>query len=135
MTSTYYSENTLAITANAIATGLSIIGSLWMSYWCLKSSPRKSVTPKLILGIALSDFFYAVSNVMTPFDEDFSGVQFCVVEGFLRQTGRMLTASFAACTAALCYKSSLITQPFDQERFYKATYLICISLSLVLSIP
>jgi len=92
--------------ANLLATILSIIGSVWMSYSCFKTRPPRSDTLKLILFIALSDVLYAVANLIsnTSLEEN---VIVCNMEGFLREFFLVMSVCLAASMAALCYQKSI----------------------------
>jgi len=112
---------------NLVSTGLSLAGSTTMISLCFKTK-NKTVAWKLIIAIALSDFFYSISNLMSVFENDDNGL-FCHTEAFIRKFSYIYSIFWVTCTAILCYKTSKLFNYFDQQKFFNRAavtgFLIC----------
>jgi len=109
---------------NGFATILSLFGSLFMVWSCLKTPAPRSVSLKLILALALSDLIYSVSNIMSQFDDVDSVDLFCIIESVFRMNGYLLSIYFTTTIAVLCYKTSKYGIAFNQERFFRIAVVI-----------
>jgi len=107
---------------NGIATILSLLGSLYMVYSCIRTPAPRSVALKLILALALSDLIYSISNVMSQFDEDIVDL-FCIAEAILRMNGYLLSIYFTTTIAMLCYQTSKHGLSFNQEKFFRSAII------------
>jgi len=97
-------NRTILYSINALATLLSLAGSLWMTYFCMKTSSR-TLSPKLILGIAVSDLLYSIANVMSIFEDKDGEVvdDMCRIEAVIRFYSLKLTLFFSMLITILCY--------------------------------
>ena len=93
---------------NMVATVLSLAGSLWMTYFCLKVTGSQTLSAKLVLGIAVSDLFYTITNIMSLFQSQDKAIvgDFCRAEGVFRYYSLKFTLFFAALIAIVCYSAS-----------------------------
>jgi len=119
----FYTYSQYLITLNIVVTSLSLLSSFTMSLFCFKSPVRHTVCLKLILGIALADFFYSISNVFSFFDNSTEAI--CVIESILRLCSYQFSLIFATSIAILCYKASTPHFIFDQRGFFKAIIALC----------
>ena len=117
---------------NLVITIPSILGSLLMSYFCLKSvSVNTSI--KLILALGTSDFFYSANNLtflLNYTEED----PLCKIEGFLREMFFKLSICTATSIAILHYKLINVNPQFNRDRFVLKSILIGFILSLGVSL-
>ena len=93
---------------NMTATLLSLFGSIWMTYFCLKVSGTQPLSSKLVLGIALSDLFYSITNIMSIFEAQDKNIidDMCRVEAIVRFYSLKLTLFFSTLIAIACYTAS-----------------------------
>lgn len=98
---------------------ISLISSLVLCYFCLRIPSPKTVSVKFILLLAMSDFFYSVSNILSYYltNED-NDLQLCYIQGAMRNASFILTSFFSACTAIVSYKSSLPKGRFNLNLFF-----------------
>ena len=111
----------------------SLIGSSWMTIFCLRTERPRPVSLQIILAIALSDFIYSIANVMSYFESHFDN-SYCITEGFFRQFSYMSTIFWTSCTALLCYKTSLSERKFNQQLFLKRCFKSFIVIIVFLNI-
>jgi len=129
-------HGTLLFNANNIATALSFAGSIFMIYHCLKTSAPRSVTMKLILSIAIADFLYSISNLMSAFQGPSGVTPFCYLEAGIRAFTYVLSIFFASCLGILCYKTVVKGMDFNQELFFKRSlYVGVVYCALQLILP
>ena len=133
MNTSQYSDDTRALwICNCIATTLSILGSIWTCYYCLKIRSSGNITLKLIIAITMSDFLYTIANFMSIFQTG-SDTFFCKLEAPIREVSLRLTLFFSTCLAILIYKSSKFGSDFDQEIYIKRIITIGIGIFVYLS--
>ena len=113
---------------NLIATVPSIIGSLIMFYFCLRSISQNT-SIKLILALAISDFFYSANNLMTVLNSPEDSVA-CKVEAFSKGLFLQLTIWIATSISILHYKLIAADPNFKRSRFV----FICIMSGVVISL-
>jgi len=122
---------------NIFATTLSVVGSLFMCFCCIKAPSPRNVSLKLISVIAASDLVYSITNILSAFQDPDSSVvsPLCVVEGFLRFWTFEFSLFFASCISILCYKTCSFNTTFNQEAFFKKCVsigtLLCLGLGLL----
>jgi len=110
---------------NRISSGFSLLGSLWMTYFCLRTSSPRSVSLNIILAIAISDLAYSISNIMSEFERNTTIADaYCVVEGIMRQSSVVSSIYWTMCTAILCYKSSKYISSFSQNAFFRNALIV-----------
>ena len=126
------SYTTLLQILNLIATILSFIRTIVMSYYCIINLSTNS-SIKLILALALSDFFYTVSNVMMPFDID-DGSTECVIEGLIRDFFFKFSMCLAVAIAIFHYKIITAKTPFDKTPFIVKSILASLLISLIITL-
>lgn len=120
---------TLLKDLNFIAVGLSFLGSLYIIYHCFKTKASLPASSKFILAIAITDFFYSVSNLMSGFQSKAENQKpeqiapFCQWEAIIRFSSFKLTLLYATCIAISCYKSSQIGKRFDQDQFFRKSLI------------
>ena len=113
-----------------VATSLSLFGSIFMSFHCLKSSfPATSI--KLIFALAIADFFYSVANLMAKFEEVTSNL-YCEVEAIIRGMSLFLSIFFATSTAMVCYRPVLAQDKSVQSPFFCTAVSLGLVASLIL---
>jgi len=93
-----------------------------MTYHCFNTK-NKTIALKLIFAVALSDFFYSISNILTAFENEENNT-ICQVDAFLRQVSVCASIFWVTCTAIICYKSSTSWRLFNQNRFFKQALVI-----------
>ncbi len=103
---------------NAVTTVISILGSLWTCYFCLKVKSSQNYSMKFILAITIADFIYSLSNLMSIF-EDTDWVRLCQLESIVRECSLQFTLFFSTCFALLCYKCTKFGSRYDQSSFFK----------------
>ncbi len=118
---------------NIVATTLSIFGSVVMAYFCYQSMGTNSVALKFIFAIAIADFFYAMANVMSAFEDDTNGI-LCHTEAFIRQIFYQLCIYLTAGTSLLCYRTVAFGKSFNQERFFWSTVYVATGIGLFFNI-
>jgi len=123
-------------TLNFIAVGLSFLGSGYMIYSCVTPKGSMSASTKFILAIAITDFFYTISNLMSGLQEKASeSVQpLCQWEAVLRFLSFKLTLLFASCIAISCYKGTKLGKRFDQDRFFKNSLIAGVFVAIYLGV-
>jgi len=114
---------------NCVATLLSLTGSLWMSYYCFKSLKFRNISIQFILAIAISDFLFSISNIMSSFEGQ-SMTIFCQIEAYLRQGSFFASIFFSTCTAVFCYQTLKHAEKFNQTSFFKKALIFGIILLL-----
>ncbi|RZK13863.1 MAG: hypothetical protein EOO43_17235 [Flavobacterium sp.] len=110
---------------NCVGTGLSIIGTIWSGHYFIKIGGYRNTSLMLIMLIMLSDFFYAVSNILTIFDGPAPERRaICYADAFIRTWSYTLTLFFATCLSIFCYKSVNNAGKFDDKRFLRNCVII-----------
>ena len=100
-----------------IATLLSLFGSLWMLMSGLKIRPPRSLSLKLILSIAFSDFMYSIANLMSNFEHK-TGHVLCETEAIIRQCSFFLSIYFSTCTAIASYYAAFPRRRINKSRSF-----------------
>jgi len=114
---------------NLVASTLSLGASGIMTYHCFKTK-NKTIALKLILAIALSDFIYSISNILTAFETEENNA-LCKIDAIIRQFSVMSSIFWVTCTAIICYKTSKTWRLFNQARFLRRAIIIGTFLSIV----
>ena len=130
MISTSIDNDMLLQILNLIVTIPSLIGCLMMGYVCYKNISITTCT-KLLLALAISDFLYSISNVMSLisiFDSDENRLS-CKVEGFLRDFFQKFSICLVTSMAILHYKILIANERSQNSR----TVTICIVVGLVIA--
>lgn len=118
---------------NLVAGVLAFVGSALMSWFCLRIPGKWSVSMKLLLAIAFTDLFGAISNLMSAFDTQTQSTNaFCYIEAILRESSFILTVLWASCIAILCYKIARPNGFINQNKFFKGAILTGIVICLAL---
>jgi hypothetical protein len=127
--------------SNIVATGLSVLGSIWMTCAYFNAPSPRTTALKLILGIAFADLFYSVANIISAIPKTEDVNTYCQVEGFLREFSAFMSIFLATSTAILCYKEShgrlnmnRSSKFFSQTRFLFKSFGICGIASLALAV-
>jgi len=131
-----YPNFTLLWSIDFVATLLSIFGSLWMIISCLRMPSPKSLSLKLILAIACSDFMYSLANVFSNFQQE-TGMGFCKVEAVIRQCAFVLSIYFSTCTAIASYNAAYPRRQLNKATsfFFVAVifgFLLCILMVFIM---
>jgi len=117
-----------------IASGLSLISSLVLFYLCLRVPSPKTTSVKFILALAVADFFYSLSNILSNFlINGSSDNTLCFIQGAMRHSSFILSVFFSAGVARVSYLSAL---PKEHSRL--STYFIitvCCGLVMFVVIP
>ena len=125
MNETLERDNFILQILNLVATILSLIGSLVMTYYCFKNRDL-SISIKLILALAVSDFLFSAGNFMAVFSPTPDSAT-CQVEGFFREFFPKLSVCIATSIAILHYKIIEANPNFNKNRFrgrvYRSIYL------------
>jgi len=132
-------DATLMKDLNIIISFFSLIGSIWMSYFCLSSQRIKSVLYQFIFSIALTDVVFSLVNFLSLFQAfNQSPVEpLCKIEAILRFWCWRFSIVFPAAIAFLCYKNSsdeFAQDNFDQNKFFKQILVIFSVICLVMSL-
>ena len=122
-------EGLLLYIANLAVTVLSLCGSLWTCYFCIKAGPGKNTSLKYIVSITCADLLYTLTNLMSAF-EDESWEKLCFTESVLREFSLQLTLFFSSCLAILCYKVTKYGAKFDQQKFFKGSLILAAVVSI-----
>ena len=118
--------------SNLIATVPSLIGSFIVCYYCLEGISANAVT-RLIFILAVSDFFYSLTNLSTILD--YSEDSFaCMVEAVSRQFFFGLAVWIAASIAVFHYRMFNLDPGFKKFQFVKASVISGTLVSLILSL-
>jgi len=123
-------------TLNFIAVGLSFLGSAYMIYSCMTTKGPMSASTKFILAIAITDFFYTISNLLSGLQEKASEpVQsLCRWEAIVRFLAFKLTLLFATCIAISCYQGTKFGKRFDQDRFFRKSLIAGVFVAVYLGV-
>ncbi len=116
-----------------VATLLSLCGSLWMIVSGLKIRPPRSLSLKLILSIAFSDFMYSVANLLSNF-ENKTGKEWCHAEAVLRQCSFFLSIYFSTCTAIASYYAAFPRRRINKSRSFYFIAVVFGILSCILMV-
>jgi len=112
------------------ATSLSLFGSLFMCYHCIKASAA-SISIKLIFALAIADFFYSIANLMAKFEEVTDNI-FCQTEAIMRGMSLFLSIFFATSTALVCYRPILTRDNSIKSLFFCKVVGLGLGISLIL---
>jgi len=137
-------HNIWVFVSNIFATGLSLIGCIWVikSYSRVSRPRRNNMTVNIVLSIGGADFFYSCSNMLSTFaylfqNEDPRGF-FCQFEGILRQASLVMSMTMAISMAIFAYKetkSACEKSVFNGQVFFRkavwVSALLCITLALM----
>jgi len=99
-----------------IATTLSVMGSLWMIFSCIKKLSVPNLSLKIILAIAISDFCYSMGNVFTNFEKS-DTVNLCHAEAYLRHYSFLFTIMLASLAAVIPHYNKHFEQRSSQNIF------------------
>ena len=124
-------NSSLLLTLNLIVTILSLIGSAWMTFYCCRTQ-RKNVSIKLILVLAIADFVYSISNLLSTFEGDDVNLT-CRVEAFVREASYSLS-TFMTCSIVI-YCVIFLDKGSDihDQKYFKSALTISIMLSFALA--
>jgi len=115
----------LLFNLHCIGTALSLIGSLWAIYFCLRSRGFKKIHLRFVFAIILSDFFYAISNLLAIFDGPKPKVNtICASDAFIRVWSFTLILYFATCLTILCFKRVKYGADFNQGLYFRRCVII-----------
>ena len=118
---------------NISITGLSLLSSSWMILRCSGKELAKSISLKVFLSIAVSDFIYSTSNVIATF-ENGTNETLCSTEALIRRIFMTCSMFWITFTAILSYKASALHSASKQTAFFEKACLINILASLTMSI-
>lgn len=116
------------------ATIISLIGSLFMCYLCMKVPSPKTISVKFIFAIAIADLFYTIANIMSNFEKLGRTILLCVAEANIRQSSFVLSIFFATCTAIVSYKAALPHSTFNRGRFFKLSVIVAPSVYIFITL-
>jgi len=117
---------------NIFTTILSILGSIWTTYFCLKLRSSQNYSMKLILAITIADFVYSIINFISIFENN-TWDKACAVQSLLREWSLQMTLFFSTCLALLCYKCAKYGSRYDQALFFRKCVIIGIFIYLWLN--
>ena len=117
---------------NLIATVPSILGSFIMFCFCLRSISQNT-SVKLILALAISDFFYSANNLMTVLKSPEDSVA-CKIEAFSKGFFLQLTIWIATSISILHYKLLAADPNFRRNRFVFISIASGVIISLTLAL-
>jgi len=107
---------------HCIGTTLSILGTSWVVFYCIKSKAYRRVHLRLVFALTLSDFFYAVANVLAIFDPPAPKVNVnCTADAFIRVCSFTMIQLFATALTVLCYLKVKYGRAFNQSAFFNRT--------------
>ena len=120
---------------NGIATALSILGELFMivSYFSIPS--LRTFSMKLIVSLAVADFFYSISNIFSFFNDN---QLVCITEGFVRQTATISTIVWVVLITHTSYTqiSNLINNISKLKgETYPYLFIMSIIVSVIGTVP
>ena len=117
---------------NLFITVPSLIGSFLVCRYCLRGISTNTVN-KLILSLALSDFFYSLTNlaILLNYSEDSSG---CTLEALSRNFFFGLAIWIATSISVLHYKIVKSEAGFKGSRFVAVSVISGVIVSLILSL-
>ena len=118
-------SETLLHVFNTLVTLPSLVGTFLMTYYCFRSR-KTNTTVKLLLTLAISDFIYSFSNLMSVMGS-LPGSTACNVEGILRDFSSKLSICTVMAIALLHYKVIESSPAFNRHSF-----LICSTLGGIL---
>jgi len=122
----------LLFNIHCVGTGLSLIGTIWTIYFCLKVGVRKYVSYKLIFAITLSDFFYAISNLLASFAGPSLNI-LCHIDAFIRVCSFTLSLFFATCLSLLCLFTVKYGSKFNEDSFFKKCLILAVIMCIWLT--
>ena len=108
---------------------ISFIASLLMCIYCIRTMSTKSASLKLILAIAISDFVFSISNIMSAFEDSQKMTTLCYIEAVLRVSSFILSIFFTTCIGILCYQACSFSNTFNQRTFFKAALAIAFTIT------
>ena len=108
-------HTTLFQVLNLVATIPSLIGTLLMSYFCFKNRSA-NILVNLILALAICDFMYSASNLMSVFGSELESAA-CVIEAFSREFFSKLSVCLVTSIAILHYKILESAPGFNKNKF------------------
>ena len=126
------SEEMIPQLLNQVATIPSLVGSLIMCYFCLRSMST-NIFIKLILALAASDFFFSAVNmllILSPEDQ----TPLCTAIGFFRDFFTKLSMCLVTSIAILHYKVIIGDQDFNKDRFVSLSIIFGILISLIFTL-
>ena len=125
-------NSSLLLTLNLTVTILSLIGSAWMTFYCSQTQ-RKNVSTKLILVLAIADFFYSISNLLSTFEGDDVNLT-CRVEAFLRGVSYSLSTFMTCSIVIYCVIFLNKDSNINQINYYRSAIAISIVISLAIAL-
>jgi len=127
-------DTQLLFILHCVGTSLSLAGSLWAIYFCLRSKGFRKVHLRFVFAIILSDFLYAISNLLAIFDGPAPKVNaICATDAFIRVWSFTLILYFATCLTILCYKRVKYGNDFRQGLYFRRCVIIGIVLCIWLT--
>ena len=124
-------NSSLFLTLNLIVTILSLIGSAWMAFYCSRMQ-RKSVSTRLILALAVADFFYSISNLLSTFEGDDVNLM-CEIEAFLRTTFYSLSTFMTCSIVIYCIIFLDKNSTINVEDYFKRALAVSVVMSFALA--
>ena len=121
-------HTTLFQILNLVATIPSLIGTLLMAYFCFKNRSA-NISVNLILALAICDFMYSMSNLMSVFGSEPESVA-CMIEAFSRGFFVKLSVCLVTSIAILHYKILKSEPGFNKNKFLLQAITISILISL-----
>ena len=119
-------------TLNLIATIPSLIGTMLMIYYCFRGLAG-NISTKFIFALAISDFIFSVTNLMTLFGYPQESAC-CKAEGVLRAFSSKFSISIVVSIAILHYQIMRADPSFNKIRFLAISIvgggLICLVFAL-----
>ena len=117
---------------NLVVTTLSLMGSGWMSIYCFQIR-NKDIPTKMILTLAISDFFYSISNVLSAFEPDEDVSTMCTIEGFIRAAFYSISNFTTSWIVIYCVIFLRRDSSMNDEYYFRGTLAISILVSLALA--
>lgn len=118
---------------NLISTLISLSGTLWASYYCIKVPSAINNSLKFIFAITFADLVFSCCNLMAHFEAEEELSTFCYVEAFIRQCSFFLSLFFATSLSLLCFKAAKYGDLFDQDSFFKKVLAIGLAICLLMT--
>ena len=117
---------------NEVVSLFSLLGSFLMAFFIIRNK-EKTIILYFILAIAVSDFFYSISNLLSILETKTSS-HLCHLEAFTRQFFFALSIMMTSSISILCYRLIIQNKSAKQYSFFWVVMLISIIFSACLAL-
>ena len=111
---------------------LSIVGSLLLSYYCLRKK-RKTTGVMLIFALGVSNLFYSIASLALVLRTEGDDAKCAQTEALLRQLFFVFSIFWTSSIAMLHYKITTPGKEFNQKDFFRKSFVIGFLVSLLLA--